>query len=181
MEINISEYSIKDVQKGQPVKITADILGDGGYVQGEIASISPTGEIKGDGSSERVIPTKIRIRDSKSLIAGITAKAEIVLNERNDTYTVPISSVGQNAEGTAVMQFVRIDNEKSGEGTIVTLPVETGIESDLEIEIINDPTRQTEVDSAGKNGARYITVYDAELTDGTKVKTELTAESENVS
>ena len=82
MEIKISEYSIGKVKVGQKATISADIL-DGDTVEGEIIKISPTGEEKGGGSTERVIPTTIRIDGSNSkLIAGITAKAEILIRER---------------------------------------------------------------------------------------------------
>lgn len=135
MEIKVSEYSIGKVKPGQAVKITADILGEGNFVNGEVASISPTGEEKGGGSAERVIPTKIRIMDADTaLIAGITAKAQIVLDEAKDAFVVPISAVGENENGEAVLQFVTKD-EASGKTIIRIVPVKTGLESDLEVEV----------------------------------------------
>lgn len=170
MEIKVSEYSIGSVKTGQPVKITADILGADAFVPGEVASISPTGEEKGSGSTERVIPTKIRILENAALMAGITAKAEIVLRERKDTYVVPISAVGQDASGAAVMQFVRTDASKSGTGTILTVPVELGIESDLDVELLQDPLAVFDSIPFGGAGAQYLTTYNANLTDGMTVK-----------
>lgn len=74
MEIKVSEYSIGKVAVGQEAEISADIL-DGETVRGQVVSISPTGEEKGGGSTERVIPTKVRIMDENTkLIAGITAQ-----------------------------------------------------------------------------------------------------------
>lgn len=65
MKISVSEYSIGKVKLGQEAEITADIL-NGETEQGVITAISPTGEEKGGGSTERVIPTttgsRIRIR-----------------------------------------------------------------------------------------------------------------------
>ncbi len=85
MKINVSEYSIGKVKVGQKAEISADILG-GETEEGVITSISPTGEEKGGGSTERVIPTTIQIKNPDSkLIAGITARAQIVLNESKDT------------------------------------------------------------------------------------------------
>lgn len=78
---------------GQEAEISADIL-DGETVRGQVVSISPTGEEKGGGSTERVIPTKVRIMDENTkLIAGITAKAQIVLEEKEDALTVPVAAV----------------------------------------------------------------------------------------
>ena len=169
MEIQISEYSIGKVRLGQPVNITADILGDGRSVPGEVISISPTGEEKGNGSTERVIPVKIQILKKASLMAGITAKAEIVLQERNDVYVVPISAVGQDAGGAAVMQFVRTEGEKSGTGSIFTVPVETGIESDLDVELLGDPLAASDSLEHGDR-VRYLITYRPELSDGTTVR-----------
>ena len=59
MKINVSEYSIGQIKKGQEAVITADIL-NGREVKGVVTDISPTGEEKGGGSTERV---KMCIRD----------------------------------------------------------------------------------------------------------------------
>ena len=89
LEIKVSEYTIGKVAVGQEAEISADIL-NGETVHGEVISISPTGEEKGGGSSERVIPTKIRVTDQDTkLIAGITARASIVLEESENALTVP--------------------------------------------------------------------------------------------
>ena len=102
MEIKISEYSIGKVQVGQTAVISADIL-DGETVEGEIIKISPTGEEKGGGSTERVIPTTIRIDGSNSkLIAGITAKAEILIRESEDAFVVPVTSLIDDGEATYI-------------------------------------------------------------------------------
>ena len=170
MEIKVSEYNIGKVQPGQPVRITADILGDSGAVQGEIVSISPTGEERGNGSTERVIPTKVRILEKDSrLIAGITAKAEIVLDEKKNTYVVPIAAVGQDADGNPAMQFVLTDPKKPGTGVVHIYPVETGLESDLTIEIKADPLGADPYAGAEAE-RRYLPVYDPALLDGAQVQ-----------
>lgn len=127
MEIKVSEYSIGKVKMGQEAEISADIL-DGQIIKGEITSISPTGEEKGGGSSERVIPTTIRILDNNTkLIAGITAKAKIVLEESEDVLTVPFSFLLEQ-DGTTYVQSV-------ADGKIHWVPVTTGVESDIDTEI----------------------------------------------
>lgn len=63
MEIAVSEYSISKVRVGQKAQIDADIL-NGKSEEGEVVSISPTGEEKGGGSSERVVPATIRIAEA---------------------------------------------------------------------------------------------------------------------
>lgn len=128
MEIKVSEYSIGKVEVGQEAVISADIL-DGSTVRGEVVSISPTGEEKGGGSSERVIPTKIRILDDNTkLIAGITAKAQIVLEESENALTVPLSAILEK-EGESFVLAVR-------DGAIHWMPVTVGVEGDVDAEIL---------------------------------------------
>ncbi len=127
MKINVSEYSIGKVKVGQKAEISADILG-GETEEGVITSISPTGEEKGGGSTERVIPTTIQIQNSDTrLIAGITARAQIVLNESKDTWVVPMGALMEK-EGQTFLASVE-------NGVVKMLPVETGVESDVEVEV----------------------------------------------
>lgn len=128
MEIQVSEYSIGKVAVGQEASISADIL-NGETVKGQVVSISPTGEEKGGGSTERVIPTTIRILDNNTrLIAGITAKAEIILEEAENALAVPMSAIFEDS-GNTYVQTVR-------EGLVHWVPVTLGIEGDVEVEII---------------------------------------------
>lgn len=128
MEIPVSEYSIGKVAVGQEADITADIL-DGQVAKGQVVSISPTGEERGGGSTERVIPTTIRIMDQNTkLIAGITARAEILLEESKDALSVPaaaiLSSGGED--------YVQVVNDSQ----IHWVPVELGVEGDVDTEVI---------------------------------------------
>ena len=128
LEIKVSEYSIGKVQVGQKAVITADIL-DGASVEGKVVKISPTGEEKGGGSTERVIPTTIRINGDKSrLIAGITAKAELLIREAKDTFCVPVTAVFDRGDGPciAVAENMRVR----------IIPVTLGVDGDVEVEVI---------------------------------------------
>lgn len=129
LEIKVSEYSIGKVKIGQPVTIHADILG-GKTVEGVVASISPTGEEKGGGSSERVIPTTVEIADKDSgLIAGITARAEILLEEAENVLSAPTSALLQKDDGSLCVQ--KVEN-----GVICEVPVEIGVEGDILAELL---------------------------------------------
>ena len=128
LEIKVSEYSIGKVALGQEAEISADIL-NGATVHGVVDPISPTGEEKGGGSTERVIPTTIRITDSDTkLIAGITARASIVLEESENALTVPVSAVMEK-DGAAYVQELT-------DGGVSWVPVTIGVEGDVEAEII---------------------------------------------
>lgn len=129
MEIPVSEYYIGEIKLGQKVIITADIL-NGESVEGTVTAISPTGEVKSASSTERVIPITIQISDTSSaLIAGINAKASIILDEAENTFIVQSSDVVQRADGSLTVATVE-------NGGIKWIPVLCGIESDFEVEII---------------------------------------------
>lgn len=131
MEIAVSEYSISKVRVGQKAQIDADIL-NGKSQDGEVVSISPTGEEKGGGSTERVVPATIQIDGGASggLIAGITAKASLVTGEAKGVFTVPQTALVTGEEGS-----LNVASVNSADNTIHMVPVTIGVESDLDVEI----------------------------------------------
>ena len=132
MKVNVSEYDIADIQTGQKVEITADVL-NGQTVSGAVDRVSPTGELKEGSSAERVIPTVVRLTESnEALIAGINAKAEIIIEEVQNVLAVPIEAVADNGDGTGTVMRVKEDS------TVETLSVKLGLETDLEMEVISD-------------------------------------------
>lgn len=149
LKINVSEYSIGKVELGQTAVIRADIL-SGAEEEGVVASISPTGEEKGGGSTERVIPITIKILNNDTgLIAGITAKAELTLEEAEDAWAAPISAVFHK-DGEKYVAVVE-------HGAIRLIPVATGVEGDIQIQISGDTLTE---------GMRLITNPDASMADG---------------
>ena len=154
MKIKVSEYSIGKVQLGQKATIRADIL-NGETVEGEVSAISPTGEEKGSGSTERVIPIKIRILDNSKLIAGINAKAEILLDEAKDAVVVSSSSIIEDEDGSKSVAVVQ-------DGQIHMVPVEIGVESDIKSQII--PAEDL------AEGALVVLTPDESLTEGMAVQ-----------
>lgn len=162
MKLAISEYSIRDVHVGQTAQISADILG-GRSVAGKVTDISPTGEPKSGSSTERVVPTTIRIDGGSStgLIAGITAKATVITGEAKDVLKVSQTALIQNADGSMAVAVVQVP-AGGGEGIVHLVPVKTGVESDLEAQVI------PETDGALTEGM-LIAAMPAGLRDGMKI------------
>ena len=157
LSISVSEYSIGKLSLGQKAIITADVLGDE-KLEGEVSSISPTGEQKNGNTAERVIPIKIKIDgDKKGLLSGITAKADIVLSEAKNVFVVPLSAVITGEDGSSQMAFVE-------DGKIHIVPVNTGVESDVSVEV--SPLKE---DAVFKEGAHFVSAPDASLTEGLAV------------
>lgn len=155
LEIKVSEFSIGKVKVGQKALITADIL-DGESAEGEVIKISPTGEEKGGGSTERVIPTTIRVDGNKTkLIAGITAKAELMIRESKDTFVVPTTALFDDGDVTyiAIVQNM----------TVKRVPVTMGVDGDVVVEVIPADDTVLEV------GMQVITNPGPHLIDGAAV------------
>lgn len=131
MDVRISEYDISKIQVGQKVTITAEVLGNDS-VEGTVSRISPTGELKDPTSKEMVIPVQIDVKKENSkLIAGVTAKAKIEIQKKENVLSVPIDSILEDpTTGDSFVMFL--------EGTTLKkVPVELGIEGDFNVEIVS--------------------------------------------
>lgn len=128
MKVNVSEYDISKIKEGQKVTVSAEVLGEE-TVEGVVSRISPTGEEK-SGTTERVIPIVIDITgQNDKLIAGINAKAKIHINESIDTLYVPLECIHDDGDGRYSIYRVNEENK------IEIIPVELGVENDVNIEI----------------------------------------------
>ncbi len=154
MQVSVSEFDIAKVKEGQTVKIGADILGKD-TVDGVVARISPTGEAKGDGTNERVIPTIIQVTgEDARLIAGITASATIQIAQAQGVFVVPVGAVVENPDGSC--QVYRV----SAQNTIEIIPVTIGLETDVALEVQSDSLRE---------GDQIVVAPNAGMTEGMPV------------
>ena len=136
MDVGISEYDISKIQVGQKVTITAEVLGNDS-VEGIVSRISPTGEQKDAASKEMVIPVQIDINNEDSkLIAGVTAKAEIEIEKKNNVLSVPIDALLEDPT-TGDMSVIVLN-----ETVLKKVPVQVGLEGDLHIEIISGDIKE---------------------------------------
>ncbi|MDD2218316.1 MAG: efflux RND transporter periplasmic adaptor subunit [Eubacteriales bacterium] len=155
MKIKISEYDINYIQVGQTVTITSEVLGKKS-LPGVVSHIAPTGEKKDASSAEMVVPVVIDVNNGGSeLIAGVTAKAVILVAERKDVLTVPIDAILEDAETGKNYIFTVSDT-----GILSKKRVNIGLEGDLYVEI------------SGKNissGQKVLLSPTYEHTDGMQV------------
>jgi HlyD family secretion protein len=99
-------------------------------VEGIVSRISPTGEQKDAASKEMVIPVQIDINNEDSkLIAGVTAKAEIEIEKKNNVLSVPIDALLEDPSNGDISVIV-LD-----ETVLKKIPVQVGLEGDFHIEI----------------------------------------------
>lgn len=136
MDVGISEYDISKIKVGQKVTITAEVLGNDS-VEGVVSRISPTGEQKDAASKEMVVPVQIDINNEDSkLIAGVTAKAEIEIEKKDNVLSVPIDALLEDPT-TGDMSVIVLN-----ETVLKKVPVQVGLEGDLHIEIISGDIKE---------------------------------------
>ncbi len=127
IKVSISEYDISNVKVGQKVIITSDVL-RGGSAEGEVARIAPTGEsVQGTSTKEMRIPVEIKITSKGDLIAGVNARAEILIEKRENVLVAPLEAI-LDVDGE---KYVLLGND----GTIKRVKVTTGVEGLTNVEI----------------------------------------------
>ncbi len=131
MKVSVSEFDVGRIKLGQEAEIYSDILGNES-AKGVVARISPTAEQKDNNNMDRVIPVLIDITEKpENLIAGVIANAKIKTDRAENVFAVPSGALMQDGEGYKIYTL----NE---DNTISGIPVEIGLETDLESEVTCD-------------------------------------------
>lgn len=127
IEADLSEANIAKVSVGQPVRITLDSFNNDDSWSGEIIEIDPAGTTIGGNVYYK---TKIVFTEPDERIKiGMTANVYIQVAARDNALMVPVSAL-LSEDGARVVRVMRED-------TVVSVPVETGIESKGKVEIIS--------------------------------------------
>jgi len=155
MKVFISEFDIGKISVGQEVEITSDVMGKD-KTAGIVSRISPTAEQKDNNTMERVIPVVIDIIEKPAnLIAGVSATAKIKVARAENIFAVSPGMLITDEENRNKILTL------TGDNTVKSVIVETGLETDLEIEI-----RSSEL----ADGMKVIANPDMSFTDGMTVK-----------
>lgn len=127
----ISEYEIKDIREGQEVVVT--ILGDDSVrTMGNISKIYPSAFVSGNDVTVSVVIDLID--PDKALKPGFSTNIEIMIASKKNAKVVPYDALTSSPKGQIITKIVD-DVEKM-------IPVKTGVESDLMIEIISDEIKE---------------------------------------
>lgn len=128
----IDEYDIGKIKKGQRVVIKTNGTGDE-ELKGTVKSVAPRATM-----GQSVTYTVVISVDTKNdmLKLDMTAKLSIVLEESNNTLTVPYEAVLTDDEGK---EYVQVVDGKDANGLLQThdVYVTTGIKSDYYVEILD--------------------------------------------
>lgn len=126
--VTIPEYAIQKVQVGLPASITSDAAQTA--IKGKVSRISPTAGSSGEGESASAgFAADIAVQDPAGIYIGAKAKAEIILSQKKDVYSVPLDAVTADENGNDVI-YVR-----GKDGRFAPMQVQTGMKNDYAVEI----------------------------------------------
>ncbi len=127
--LTVREYDINQLAVGQSVTLTS---GAKDVFHGAVAWIAPKAAVNENG--EACYEVKVSVDDATgALRLGMTAKAKVLLEEKKGVFSVPLDAVGVDENGAPVVYQKTTDGE--GNVTFVPVPVTTGMETDLSVEV----------------------------------------------
>jgi Multidrug resistance efflux pump len=149
IEINasIKEIDRANVKVGQKAEIKTDSTGDT-VIHGEVVSINPTANTSeistaieksqltsSSASSGTGFEAEIKINEpNENIYVGMSARANIILSEKSDIYTISYDNIVENEDCKSVYVAEKSGKNKN-EYIIKELPINTGLESDSSVEI----------------------------------------------
>jgi multidrug efflux pump subunit AcrA (membrane-fusion protein) len=136
----IGEYDISLIQLGQEVIIRSDSTGDKQFI-GTVSQIAPTAIKDASGntasSSNVQFDTEITMKDKDPNIKiGMNVRLTIKLSEKKGVYSVPYDAIATEANGSQWIQVLEtMQKDGKSQNTTKKIQVETGMETDMYIEI----------------------------------------------
>ncbi len=162
LKVKIREFEIGKINIGQSATIKSQTLGDL-TESGTVTKISPSGEVR-EGSQEKVIPVEISVtNNSGKMIAGTSAKAEILIKEGKGVMTVPVEAINTEDD----QKFIYLLKK----GKVKKVKIETGIEGIFRTEIkgdvkVGDKVIIPEGDMMLQDGQEVVDAADMQQTKG---------------
>lgn len=125
----VREYDVNQIQVGQAVIFTS---GAKDTFHGKITFVAPKATLNGSG--EATYQVKCSVDDAtEALRLGMTARVKVMLEQKQNVFNVPLDTIGTDAEGNTMVYAKRIAAD--GSVTFEPIPVTTGMETDLAVEI----------------------------------------------
>lgn len=183
VEASVDEYDIPDIAKGMSVVIKTDATGDE-ELEGEVIFVAPTASSSNSSNSAMAgvsssgsasYEVKIQIKTgSDRLRIGMSAKASILTDSREDVFAVPYDAIETNEKGESVIYVLDTEMSESGHGEMTRMSngnkkdttkssgtvtqnkraivVEVGLESDYYTEISSDHLTEGMLVITGSSG-----------------------------
>ena len=138
--VKVKEYDVNSIKEGMKAVVTADATGDKEY-EGVVQKIYPAALKSADGKettgSDVEFEADVLVQTADSdLKIGMNAKAQIILEEKQNVLTVPFDALVEGGkDGPAIYTPQK---NKDGTYTVKAIPVKTGLENDIETEITGE-------------------------------------------
>ncbi|MCZ8520710.1 MULTISPECIES: efflux RND transporter periplasmic adaptor subunit [Paenibacillus] len=124
LPIQVDELDLPNVKVGQKAEVTVDSI-TGKVFEGEVSQVSTVGTTTNGVTFFDVV---ITVKNSGELRNGLTATAEILVQDKKDIITLPVEAL-QRAKGKRTVSVLQAD------GTKEQREVKTGISNKTSIEI----------------------------------------------
>lgn len=147
VKVKVKEYDLPSVKEGMKAVITADATGSVEY-EGIVQKISPAAIGAGSSKSTAAAATsttnntvefeaEVLIQTPNTpLRIGMTAKAKIITQEKPSVLAVPYDALTTNEKGQTIVYTPQKQSDNTYQA--VAIPVKTGVETDLAIEITGE-------------------------------------------
>ncbi len=143
--VSIAEADILKVHEGQKCTVKTTATGDEEFA----ATVSRVVNIYSPGQMNMMGQTtgggysaEITIDDKNTdLLIGMTAKVQILLEEKKDVLTVPYESIKEDEDGTQYV-LLAVTDEKSGVTTAKRANIETGMEGSYYTEVVSGDIKE---------------------------------------
>lgn len=149
IEVDVKEFTARNIEVGQKVYITGDAF-DGTTYNGVVKSISPIATKNALGQS--IIEVIIEVTDKDTRLSeGYNVTCDIVIGEKQDALTIPLSSFMEDEEDN--MFVYTVEN-----GKLKKVEITAGINSDDKLEVTEGLTEDMiivkEINSNYKEGMK---------------------------
>lgn len=132
--VNVSEIDVTQIKQGQKVTITLDSITDQTFT-GKIVSVDRVGTTTNNVTNYPVI---IKFdTGSEKILPNMAVTANIIIDSKSDVLLAPYSAVSYQGSSAYVTE---VHN-----GQQISIPVEVGISSDTQIEIVSGVDEGTEI------------------------------------
>jgi HlyD family secretion protein len=152
VDLVLDETDVVQIEVEQPAVVTLDALDDVELL-GRITYIAPTADIE---SGVVLFAVTVTLDPTDEAVrAGMTADVEIVTTRVEDVLLVPVKAVQEvNGRTIVLRKSAEGEGRRSGRESFVPVPVETGLVSETQVEILSGLEEGDEIVVANPAGVR---------------------------
>ena len=137
---SVKDYDVASISTGMAVDIQSDSTGDSVY-DGAVTSIAPTAAKNAAGGTDTTgdisFATDVAVTsEDTGLRIGMSVELDFILEEDPDALSVPYDAVYENSRGQTCLLV--LEEGEDGALLLTEMPVETGLETDLDIAATGD-------------------------------------------